>query len=268
MHRFFSRTSGAALFLLTLTLPASGPFERSKVPSLEDLWFSLGLSPTQETAQGGIALARLKLGDTIRPFSAKRLEAILSQRLRPFPKKQIAKFSQHLLKLCRHHRFDPTFVLSVIDVESRFHIHARSEVGALGLMQLMPPTAQFIVNELEPYLTGLEKWDRDQVEDAINAENESVLKDPFTNTALGVAYLAWLRDHYEGSPFHLLGAYYVGPARMDQLLARKHFTPVKTKLYFEEVQKRLPRFRTALRRKHSPIECLVDLSKKECYLEI
>ena len=198
--------------------------------------------------------------------SLKRLETVFSRRLHPFNRSQISSFSKHFLELCKHHQLDPVFILSVIDVESRFRVKARSEVGALGLMQMMPETARFVVDELDFHLTGLEKWSQERIDGDL--ENEKILTDPYVNTALGVSYLAWLRDRYQGSPFHLLAAYYVGPARMDELLARKYFKPVQTQKYFNSVHQRVPWFRNALRSSNSPLECLVDLRKKGCYQDL
>ncbi|MGZ3696730.1 MAG: lytic transglycosylase domain-containing protein, partial [Bdellovibrionota bacterium] len=147
------------------------------------------------------------------------------------PKSQTPKLARHLLSLCRQYRFDPAFVLSLIQVESAFKIKARSPVGALGLMQLMPGTAQFIAQELG-------------IEVSQQGITERALLDPFFNITLGVAYLAWLRDHYAGSaPYYLVAAYNIGPARLDELLSRKSFKPVGTKKYFQAIRRGIPEFR-------------------------
>lgn len=264
MHPILTRMAGATAFLLILAsiLPASGNIYQYDLSPL---------LPSSFDPRARLIELQNKLEGRSRssgPISLKRLELIFSRRLQPFPRARISPFSKHFLSLCEHHGFDPIFILAIIDVESRFRVQARSEVGALGLMQMMPQTAQFVVDELDFHLSGFEKWTQEKIEEQLLAENESVLTDPFVNTALGIAYLAWLRDHYRGSPFKTLAAYYVGPARMDTLLARKYFKPVLTKEYYEAVEKRVPRFRTALNRAPISLECLVDLRKKGCYLEI
>ena len=44
----------------------------------------------------------------------------------------------------RHYRLDPALLAAVIYQESKFHAHARSSSGAIGLMQLLPNTAEGI----------------------------------------------------------------------------------------------------------------------------
>ncbi len=44
----------------------------------------------------------------------------------------------------RHYRLDPALLAAVIYQESKFHTHARSSSGAIGLMQLLPDTAKGI----------------------------------------------------------------------------------------------------------------------------
>ena len=244
MHSFFSKTAWSVLFLLGLMLPNLGLIEADFVASSR-----YDLSPSDRV-------------------SLKRLEVFFSRRIRSFSQEHNSLFAKHFLNICEYHRLDPVFVLSVIDVESRFRVHARSEMGALGLMQMMPETAQFISDDLDFRLSGLEKWPREKVEELLQVKDERALLDPFVNTALGISYLAWLRDHYDGSPFRLLAAYYVGPVRMDELLSRKSFKPVRIQVYYDSVRLRVPRIRKALHRANSSLECLVDLKKKGCYFEI
>jgi hypothetical protein len=218
------------------------------------------------SAPYGLNLLRTSLGvQPIAPsLSERKLNQLLTRRLSPFPRTRIARFSKHLLSLCQQFRFDPIFVLSVIDVESRFRTRAKSEMGALGLMQLMPETAGFITQDLDFKVSGLETYSEEEIQEGIQDPEavSKLLTDPFVNTTLGVNYLAWLRDRYRGSPFNLLAAYYVGPARMDQLLSRKHFEPVKTKQYFHAVETRV--LRALSPSDHRPFECLVDLHRAGC----
>jgi hypothetical protein len=169
-----------------------------------------------------------------------RVAEILSDRLDRVPQSQIPRLSKHLVCLCEHYRFDPAFILSLIEVESGFHVKAKSPVGALGLMQVMLPTANYVVRELEFKFSGYEYFKNITLEDKeITAE---VLLEPFVNTAIGMAYLAWLRDNYENS-YHTLAAYNLGPGRIDQLLARKSFQPVIARKYFQAIRKKYPDFR-------------------------
>jgi soluble lytic murein transglycosylase-like protein len=153
-----------------------------------------------------------------------QIESILRDRLRDAEASQIPGIAEHLLQLCRRFRFDPAFVLALIQAESGFRVRAESPAGALGLMQLMPASAALIARD-----NGW-KW-----------EGEASLFDPRVNLTLGMSYLAHLRHRYRGrSPYFFIAAYNIGPARMDELLARPSFRPVQTLKYYREIQKWLP----------------------------
>ena len=77
-----------------------------------------------------------------------RVTQILQDRLDLFPKSEAPKLARHLLELCKQYRFDPAFVLALIQVESAFHIKAVSPFGAVGLMQIMPATAVVTAEEM------------------------------------------------------------------------------------------------------------------------
>jgi len=174
---------------------------------------------------------------------------VLLDHLDLFPRALAPRLAHHIVVLCKKFRLDPAFILSLIEVESGFRIKIASPVGALGLMQIMVPTANFVVREMGIPHSGHEifrsKWLRKK------SISEAQLVDPFVNTAIGIAYLAWLRDYYLGMPSHYaLAAYNVGPARLDELLAQKSFRPVETKKYFLAIRQGVPWFRFYRRTKH------------------
>ncbi len=205
----------AVAVAVVMTLGLSGATGLQADPT-DDLSFSLGPS------HGLIGL----FGETTMPES--RVVEIFQDRLDLFPRSQAPKLAAHLMRLCSYYRFDPAFVLSLVQVESRFRIKVQSPVGAVGLMQIMPATGL----TLAPHAgMSIERM-------------RSALQDPFFNLQIGIHYLAWLRDHYKGlSPYYLVAAYNVGPARMDELLVRKDFKPTGTKKYFEAIRKGVPEFR-------------------------
>jgi hypothetical protein len=195
---------------LSLTLRGAGKLQADPTDD-----FSFTLSHAQET-------------EVYRLMPESRVTQIFKDRLDLFPQSQIPRLSRHLIALCKRYRFDPAFVLSLVQVESGFHIRIKSPMGAVGLMQLMPGTGQKMVEDLGLHYPNVGR----------------ALLDPFVNLTLGVAYLAWLRDHYRGlPPYYLVAAYNVGPARMDELLSRKSFKPVNTKKYFEAIRRQVPGFR-------------------------
>jgi soluble lytic murein transglycosylase len=91
---------------------------------------------------------------------------------------------------------DMAWVYGLIRQESRFVMGAKSQVGASGLMQLMPATARFVARKI-----GLEKYSHDQV----NEVN--------TNIQLGANYLNMVLKDLDGSQVMASAAYNAGPGR-------------------------------------------------------
>jgi soluble lytic murein transglycosylase len=105
-------------------------------------------------------------------------------------------------------------VLAVIQVESSGYNFAVSPVGAMGLMQLMPATAEGVARRI-----GL-RW-----------VGPTTLFDPVSNVRLGVFYLRELLDRY-GSVTTALAAYNWGPTRIAERLRRGEPVPA---LYAQRV---------------------------------
>jgi soluble lytic murein transglycosylase-like protein len=203
------------------------------VIGLVGLWgYPSGLLSADPTDDLSLYLAHAPARDVYKLMSEKKVAEVLSDNLDLFPRSLSPRLAHHILELCQHYRFDPAFILSLIQVESGFHVKAQSPAGAIGLMQLMPATAQHMVDEWDlPGPKGTSTMAR-------------ALTDPFFNITMGVAYLSTLRDHYQGrSPYFLLAAYNVGPARMDELLARRMFRPDKTVKYYDAIRKGVTGFR-------------------------
>ena len=105
-------------------------------------------------------------------------------------------------------------VLAVIQVESSGYNFAVSPVGAMGLMQLVPATAEGVARRI-----GL-RW-----------VGPATLFDPVSNVRLGVLYLRELIDRY-GSVTTALAAYNWGPTRIAERLRRGESVPA---LYAQRV---------------------------------
>jgi len=107
----------------------------------------------------------------------------------------------------RHH-VDPALVRAVIETESNWNAGAMSRKGAVGLMQLIPTTAQ-----------------RFGATDAFN---------PKQNVEAGVRYLRTLLERYSGNLDLALAAYNAGEGAVD----RAHGVPSfrETRNYVQRVQ--------------------------------
>lgn len=91
---------------------------------------------------------------------------------------------------------DMAWVYGLIRQESRFIMHAKSHVGASGLMQLMPATARLVAKKI-----GMTDFDHAQVNHVD------------TNIALGTNYLNMVLTELDGSQALATAAYNAGPGR-------------------------------------------------------
>jgi soluble lytic murein transglycosylase len=101
----------------------------------------------------------------------------------------------------RNYRLEPALLAAVIYTESKFHADATSKSGAIGLMQLLPSTAEGIAVH-----TGGSKF---ETEDLYNPE---------INVRYGAWYLRHLLDKY-GDEHEALAAYNAGQDNVDRWLA-------------------------------------------------
>ncbi|MCB4790494.1 MAG: lytic transglycosylase domain-containing protein [Elusimicrobia bacterium] len=93
----------------------------------------------------------------------------------------------------KQYSVDPLFITSIIKEESNFSIKAHSRSGAIGLMQIMPPTAKELADEL-----------------GINNLNPENIEDPFINIRLGTYYVSKLLKEFNGNMILTLAAYNAG----------------------------------------------------------
>jgi soluble lytic murein transglycosylase len=91
---------------------------------------------------------------------------------------------------------DMAWVYGLIRQESRFIKTARSNVGASGLMQLMPGTARFVAKKI-----GMDDYRQTKVTDV------------GTNIQLGSNYLSMVLQDLDGSQAMATAAYNAGPSR-------------------------------------------------------
>jgi soluble lytic murein transglycosylase-like protein len=131
-----------------------------------------------------------------------------------------------LAELSDHYGYDPALIVAVIITESSFDPSSRSHKGALGLMQLLPNTAEQLAQETNRPWSG-----------------EHGLFDPTYNISLGVRYLAQLQKRF-GSLEVALAAYNYGPYRIEEFI--RHGKPVPMD-YTKRVLARYEEVRTAER---------------------
>jgi soluble lytic murein transglycosylase len=109
----------------------------------------------------------------------------------PFPYRSI------IMAEARERGVDPFLAAALIRQESMFNPDARSPVGAIGLMQVMPPTGQALARTL-----------------GINRFRSELLYQPELNIHFGMAYLADQIGAWGDRLDAVLAAYNAGPTRV------------------------------------------------------
>ncbi len=105
-------------------------------------------------------------------------------------------FQDHLELHAAAAGLDPFLVAALIRQESVWQPRARSRVGALGLMQVMPATGRLIARSLR-----------------VHGWNTSQLLEPATNLRFGTYYLSLSLQRYGGDLPRALAAYNAGASR-------------------------------------------------------
>ena len=110
-------------------------------------------------------------------------------------------------RLAEQHDVELELILAVVRVESNFKPDAISSSGAVGLTQLMPPTAHELGLEVPEYQNILKPDHDPQVDERFN---------PRKNLKAGVEYLETLLERYNGSYVLAVAAYNVGPGNVQE----------------------------------------------------
>ena len=118
--------------------------------------------------------------------------------LERFPRPYAERFTE----AARTQGVPVTLAMAVARRESGFWTEARSPVGAQGLMQLMPRTAQSVAKSID-----------------LDSPTNLVLTQADTNIKLGTAYLGQLLQRFNDNRILALAAYNAGPSR-----AKKWYT--------------------------------------------
>jgi soluble lytic murein transglycosylase len=123
----------------------------------------------------------------------------ISERLYPI------KYNGLIAEKSVKYEVDPHLIAAVIRVESNFRPSSESPKGAVGLMQLMPTTAEWIMERK-----------------AMQAVSKEELKlNPEINIELGTWYLAHLLERFEGDIIISIAAYNAGPGNVSKWLSEQ-----------------------------------------------
>ncbi|MFC2078530.1 lytic transglycosylase domain-containing protein [Candidatus Bipolaricaulota bacterium] len=131
-------------------------------------------------------------------------------------------YRNEILEWCSTYELEPAWVASVIRNESRFRSDAVSPAGAIGLMQIMPETGEWIAQQLQlPNFTT------------------ALLEDASLNLAMGTWYLRHLLDRFPSREATLM-AYNAGPANAERWEGNLELAFPETQQYVRRVRLSLP----------------------------
>ncbi|WP_408095910.1 lytic transglycosylase domain-containing protein [Peredibacter sp. HCB2-198] len=133
----------------------------------------------------------------------KNIHEVVQKRLPKAFKYRAYTIAKTIIEEAAKNSLDPYFVMAVISGESSFNPLAIGPVGEIGMMQIRPTTGQWMSELLKT------KW-----------QGEKTLRDPVANIKLGVAYLSWLRNKFEGHGQLYLAAYNMGPKSVKNAVSR------------------------------------------------
>jgi len=140
--------------------------------------------------------------------------------------KDIEKITKAILEESNKHEIDPVFIASIIKTESSFNPNAKGTSGEIGLMQLMPKTAEYIAQKIKMK----------------NFAGAKTLRDPVKNIKIGVAYINYLREKFDNTAYKYVPAYNMGPGKLTKSIdksIRPKIYPAKVIKFYESFYKQI-----------------------------
>jgi len=132
-----------------------------------------------------------------------------------FSLRYLAPYRANLQVHIHEHGLDEAWVYGLMRQESRFATGAKSDVGAAGLMQIMPGTARWAANKL-----GLKSY------------RNALIQQLDTNLRLGTYYMKSILSQSDNNPVLASASYNAGPLRALQWRADQ---PLEGAIYTETI---------------------------------
>ena len=108
-------------------------------------------------------------------------------------------YQEDIARVAQKYDQDPYLIAAMVKTESGFDAQAESPAGAVGLMQLIPSTAEWVADRMDEWEGG----------------SGPVLTDPADNLELGAWYLDYLGGLYGDGSILALAAYNAGLGNVD-----------------------------------------------------
>ncbi|MBE6824958.1 MAG: lytic transglycosylase domain-containing protein [Ruminococcaceae bacterium] len=118
------------------------------------------------------------------------------------------EYSEYVTQYSNEYGVEESLIFAVIRTESGFRAEVESSVGAMGLMQIMPDTFDWLQNLSNGEVT----------------HSSSELLDPETNIKYGTYFLSYLISHYNGNENLAVAAYNAGVANVDNWLTDQRYS--------------------------------------------
>ncbi|MTI66720.1 MAG: lytic transglycosylase domain-containing protein [Firmicutes bacterium] len=135
------------------------------------------------------------------------------------------KYESEIKKYSKEYKVDYLLIASMIKAESNFNPNAKSNKGALGLMQIMPATGAWAAKEI-----GIKDY------------NEEMLFNPKVNIKIGCWYVNKLTKQFDNNIYLVLAAYNGGSGNVNKWLKNEKYSKNGTeleKIPFKETDKYL-----------------------------
>lgn len=127
----------------------------------------------------------------------------------------LAPYGEQVRPAAQNQSLDDAWVYGLMRQESRFITGAKSNVGASGLMQLMPATAKWVAKKI-----GLKDY------------NHGRVTDTEVNVLLGTSYMRLVMENLDNHPVLTSAAYNAGPGRAKKWRADQ---PLEGAIYAETI---------------------------------
>lgn len=150
------------------------------------------------------------------------------------PRVEAAPLAEAIVRQSALNGFDPLLATSIIVSESTFRQSVISHKGAIGLMQLLPATAQYIAKKEKVRWLG-----------------KSKLSSVDYNVKLGVLYFQYLQKKFQGDTHAALMAYNWGPGNVQKAYKGQQRVLPAARRYAQKILGRYAQLRRGLTVKSS-----------------
>ncbi|MEL6940148.1 MAG: transglycosylase SLT domain-containing protein [Cyanobacteria bacterium J06598_1] len=143
------------------------------------------------------SLSWRELPEEIAEYEALKNTPTFWQAIYPFP------YPELILGWAQERQLNPLLVTALVRQESRFQADIKSVVGAVGLMQVMPETGEWISSQI--------------------GEADYTLSAPADNVKFGTWYLDFTHSQYNDNSLYAVASYNAGPGAVSAWIDEKDF---------------------------------------------